>query len=272
MDHNIHGAIPLLLILLCWIPFCSPFAPPSESPLLTWNPPSCDRIRPPRSQVACKLTSPFSTLSPIPPPSKFPVPKLSSASLWRPQEFGFFCPAHFLLAHMVYLWPKHNSFINHIHTIAWYVYTRLTISEHMAQTPWRVPLIIPLALRTLPCSPVPLTYLESLLCMWCDPCPLWSQVACKLTSSPLPFPSPISLPVPQQFPIPIVCPSTTTSRHRLHVVRYSNVVVGGHIFEIGNRWGEGKGDGRKRGVRSVHKRPGTRVDGDRTTTQRRDSK
>jgi hypothetical protein len=25
---------------------------------LTWNPPSCDRIRPPRSQVTCKLTSP----------------------------------------------------------------------------------------------------------------------------------------------------------------------------------------------------------------------
>ncbi len=32
--------------------------------LLTWNPPSCDRIRPPRSQVACKLTPPCPTLSP----------------------------------------------------------------------------------------------------------------------------------------------------------------------------------------------------------------
>jgi hypothetical protein len=48
----------------------------------------------------------------------------------------------------------------------------------------------PFAWRTLPCSQVPLTCMESLLCVWCDPCPLWSQVACKLTSSP----SPLSLP------------------------------------------------------------------------------
>ncbi len=41
----------LLLPLLPLFPF-----------LLTWNPPSCDRIRPPRSQVACKLTSPAPTL------------------------------------------------------------------------------------------------------------------------------------------------------------------------------------------------------------------
>ncbi len=25
--------------------------------------------------------------------------------------------------------------------------------------------------------------------------------------------------------------------------RYRNVVVGGHVFEMGNRWGKGKGDG-----------------------------
>ncbi len=42
-----------------------------------------------------------------------------------------------------------------------------------------------------PCTRVPLTYLESLLSMWCDPCPPWSQVACKLTSpSPFPLPPP----------------------------------------------------------------------------------
>ncbi len=90
-------------------------------------------------------------------------------------------------------------------------------------TPWWIPLIIPLdnspfAWWTLPCSRVPLTYLESLLCVWCDPCPLWSQVACKLTS-PSPFP-PIPFSRPQQFPIPVMCPSTMTSRHRLHIVRY----------------------------------------------------
>ncbi len=87
-DYNIHGAIPLLFISPCWIPFA-----PLSNPLhLLGNPPSCDRIRPPWSQVAFKLTSPFPTLSPIPPPSKFPEPRLSSASLWRPQESGIFCP------------------------------------------------------------------------------------------------------------------------------------------------------------------------------------
>jgi hypothetical protein len=78
---------PLAFFSLCWIPF----APPSNPLYLLGNPPSCDRIRPPWSQVACKLTSPFSTLSPIPPPSKFPEPRVLSASLWRPQESGFFC-------------------------------------------------------------------------------------------------------------------------------------------------------------------------------------
>jgi hypothetical protein len=50
-------------------PLLLPFPIP---PLLTWNPPSCDRIRPPRSQVACKLTSPFTTLFLIPPPLQIP--------------------------------------------------------------------------------------------------------------------------------------------------------------------------------------------------------
>jgi hypothetical protein len=68
---------PLAFYLPLLNPPCSPF----ELPLLTWNPPGCDRIRPPRSQVACKLTYPFTTLSPIPPPSKFPEPRLLSTSL-----------------------------------------------------------------------------------------------------------------------------------------------------------------------------------------------
>jgi hypothetical protein len=59
---------------------CSPF----YSPLLTWNPPCCDRIRPPWSQVARKLISPFPSLpisipphfhpSPFPPHSEIPTP------------------------------------------------------------------------------------------------------------------------------------------------------------------------------------------------------
>jgi hypothetical protein len=61
---TIHGAFPLLA------PLCSPFNPL----LLTWNPPSCDRIRPPRSQVACKLTSPVPTLSPTPPTLPLQIP------------------------------------------------------------------------------------------------------------------------------------------------------------------------------------------------------
>jgi hypothetical protein len=60
--------IPLAFYLPLLIPFC----PLSDPSLLTWNPPSCDRIRPPWSQVACKLTSPFPTLSPIPPPFQIP--------------------------------------------------------------------------------------------------------------------------------------------------------------------------------------------------------
>ncbi len=55
-DYNIYGAIPLLFISPCWVPF----APPSNLLRLLGNSPSCDRICPPWSQVACKLTSPFS--------------------------------------------------------------------------------------------------------------------------------------------------------------------------------------------------------------------
>jgi hypothetical protein len=50
--NYVHGIFP-------FAPLCSPFP-------LTWNPPCCDRIRPPRSQVARKLTSPFPHLAHIP--------------------------------------------------------------------------------------------------------------------------------------------------------------------------------------------------------------
>jgi hypothetical protein len=66
INYNVHGAFPLLYC----IPLLIPLAPLSNPLSLTWNTPCYDRIRPPRSQVACKLTSPFSTLSPtLPPPN-----------------------------------------------------------------------------------------------------------------------------------------------------------------------------------------------------------
>jgi hypothetical protein len=64
--------IPLLQSPIADSLLPSPFAPLFDPLLLTWNPPSCDRIRPPQSQVACKLTSPDPTLSP---PSPFQLPQ-----------------------------------------------------------------------------------------------------------------------------------------------------------------------------------------------------
>jgi hypothetical protein len=60
----IHGASPCFYLPLLTL-LCSPLLPF----LLTWNPPSYDRIRPPRSQVACELTSSVPPFSPTPPPS-----------------------------------------------------------------------------------------------------------------------------------------------------------------------------------------------------------
>jgi hypothetical protein len=69
-NYNVHlymAHFPLLLLPLA----NSPLSPL----LLTWNPPSCDRNRPPRSQVACKLTPfapPFTQLFPPSPDSQKP--------------------------------------------------------------------------------------------------------------------------------------------------------------------------------------------------------
>ncbi len=60
---------PLVFYFPLLIPLCFPFL----SPLLTWNPPCCDRIRPPWSQVARKLIYPFPSL-PIPSPFRNPDP------------------------------------------------------------------------------------------------------------------------------------------------------------------------------------------------------
>ncbi len=66
MAHSPCFYLPLLA------PFCLPLCSPFDLLSLTWNPPSCDRIRPPQSQVACKLT-PFDP--PSPQPSPFQIPR-----------------------------------------------------------------------------------------------------------------------------------------------------------------------------------------------------
>jgi hypothetical protein len=73
MAHSPCSFLPLL------IPFLPPLSDPS---LLTWNPPSCDRIHPPWSQVACKLTSHFSPLAHIPLIPKSRPPGVSQIQIY----------------------------------------------------------------------------------------------------------------------------------------------------------------------------------------------
>jgi hypothetical protein len=80
------------------------------------------------------------------------------------------------------------------------------MAQFPVNSPCQLPLIHPFYLLGIPHS------------VWCDPCPPWSQVACKLTS-PSPFPPHSLFPLPNGFPNSIVHPSKTTSRHRLHLVR-----------------------------------------------------
>jgi hypothetical protein len=64
---------------------------PFVSPSTYLAPSSCDRNRPPRSQVACKLTPfapPFTRLSH---PFQIPEPQLPSALLRRPREYSGSC-------------------------------------------------------------------------------------------------------------------------------------------------------------------------------------
>jgi hypothetical protein len=79
-------SLPLL------VPLCSPFVSPSTY----LAPSSCDRNRPPQSQVACKVTPfapPFTQLSH---PFQIPKPQLSSAKQRRPREYSGSCyPEHF---------------------------------------------------------------------------------------------------------------------------------------------------------------------------------
>jgi hypothetical protein len=89
---RIYWRFPLALYLPLLIPFCSL----SRFPLLSWNPPCCDRIRPPWSQVARKLIFSFPSLpicspsvshSEIPTPCGFP--KLMRPLLRRHRNSGF---------------------------------------------------------------------------------------------------------------------------------------------------------------------------------------
>ncbi len=125
------------------------------------------------------------------------------------------------LAHMVYLLPKHNSLLAR-QTHNWHdMYKVGTISEVHGT----VPLVNPLCLeKSLPYSWSPLTYLESLLCVWCDSCPPWSQVACVLTFPPFFLPIPL-FPFPNGSPVLNTCPPTATSQRRLHIVRYSPLCI-----------------------------------------------
>ncbi len=64
---NIERIVQLMSnsLAFCFPSLSSPFAPLC-SLLPTWNPPCCDRIRPPQSQVARKLISPFPHSTHIP--------------------------------------------------------------------------------------------------------------------------------------------------------------------------------------------------------------
>jgi hypothetical protein len=71
------GLYTLVLSPCFFLPLLIPFLLPSQAPLLTWNPPCCDRIRPPWSQVARKLISSFPSLPICSPsvPHLFPIQK-----------------------------------------------------------------------------------------------------------------------------------------------------------------------------------------------------
>jgi hypothetical protein len=77
--YNYTWRIPLAFTSPCQSPLSFPLNPL----LLTWNPPSCDRNRPPRSQVACKLTllaPPFTQTLPLQIPRTPTAQRLTKAT------------------------------------------------------------------------------------------------------------------------------------------------------------------------------------------------
>ncbi len=87
----------------------------------------------------------------------------------------------------------------------------------------------PLPGRSLPCSWIPLTYLESLLCVWCDSRPLWSRLL-VYWPPPLPLLFPFSFLLPNGSPNSLKCPSTPTSWHRLHIVLYNKYFLQDSVY------------------------------------------
>ncbi len=84
-----------------------PLLLPIRFPLLTWNPPCCDRIRPPRSQVVRTLNSSFPSPCSYTPHSRIPTPRGSPHpnihSLGWHREPGSQDPAQSLLYPKKYL-------------------------------------------------------------------------------------------------------------------------------------------------------------------------
>jgi hypothetical protein len=75
--HYVHGYVTAhckVIPLLFALPFLHLLLLPICPSLLTWNPPCCDRICPPRSQVARKLIVPFPSPCSYAPHSKIPAP------------------------------------------------------------------------------------------------------------------------------------------------------------------------------------------------------
>jgi hypothetical protein len=94
--------IPLAFISPCHFPFSPPLCPL----LLTWNPPSCDRNRPPRSQVACKLTPPLdpplTQTLPLQIPRTPTAPRLTktTSGIFRLLLSGTVCTCTFMYIHV----------------------------------------------------------------------------------------------------------------------------------------------------------------------------
>jgi hypothetical protein len=78
--HIYMAQFPFVSLSPCWFPF-APFCVPFVSPFTYLAPSSCDRNRPPPSQVACKLTPfapPFTHLShPLQIPGTPTAPRLT---------------------------------------------------------------------------------------------------------------------------------------------------------------------------------------------------